>query len=110
MLSRTLPELPRVPVMQEVVAPMVAQWMRVRDVLAGPWGEAGAARELVTAAVGHAVAFPTWQSLVRQQGLDDAQAIDMLVTWVRCLADGDPADEAVGAPWRSVTGRHRRGR
>ena len=96
MLSRTLPEIPRVPVMQEVIAPRRAQWMRARDVLAGPWCESEPARELVTAAIGHAVAFPTWQSLVRQQGLDDAQAVEMLVTWVRCLANGDTGDETAG--------------
>jgi AcrR family transcriptional regulator len=96
MLSRTLPELPRVPVLQEVIAPRRAQWMRAGDVLADPWGASGPARELVTAAIGHAVAFPTWQSLVRQQGLDDARAVEMLVIWVRCLAHGDVADDTAG--------------
>jgi AcrR family transcriptional regulator len=98
MLSRTLPDLPRLPVMQEVIAPRRAQWMRARDVLAGPWGETGSARELVTGAIGHAIAFPTWQSLVRQQGLDDAQAVAMMVIWVRCLASGDVGDETVVTP------------
>jgi hypothetical protein len=32
-------------------------------------------RALVVGAVGHAVAFSTWRSLVREQGLDEAQAV-----------------------------------
>jgi hypothetical protein len=39
--------------------------------------------------VGHAIAFPTWQSLVRQQGLDDARCVEMMLTWLRCLARVD---------------------
>jgi hypothetical protein len=44
-------------------------------------------RALVAAAVGHAVAFATWRSLVREQGLDDAQAVEAMAALVRCLAD-----------------------
>jgi AcrR family transcriptional regulator len=32
----------------------------------------------VRAAIGHALAFATWRSLVREQGLDDAQAADLM--------------------------------
>jgi hypothetical protein len=34
----------------------------------------GTARRRTRAALGHAVAFSTWQSLVREQGLDDSEA------------------------------------
>ena len=98
LFSRTLPELPQLPIMQEVIAPRRAQWMRARDVLADHWVETGPARELVAAAIGHAIAFPTWQSLVRQQGLGDEWAVEMMVIWVRCLAKGDPGGETAGAP------------
>jgi AcrR family transcriptional regulator len=40
--------------------------------------ERGAARRRVRAALGHAVAFETWRSLVRRQGLTDAQAIELV--------------------------------
>jgi hypothetical protein len=43
-------------------------------------------RPLVAAAFGHAVAFSTWRSLVREQGLDDAQAVAAMAALVRCLA------------------------
>jgi hypothetical protein len=32
----------------------------------------------VRAAIGHALAFTTWQSLAREQGLDDAQAVALM--------------------------------
>jgi AcrR family transcriptional regulator len=36
------------------------------------------ARKRQRAAIGHAVAFATWRSLAREQGLDDAQAADLM--------------------------------
>lgn len=38
----------------------------------------GAARQRVLAATGHALAFATWRSLAREQGLDDPQAADLM--------------------------------
>lgn len=92
MISRTSPDIPDSPAMQEVASPIMAYWERVRDVLAEGWGTSEEQRGLVAAAVGHAIAFFTWQSLVREQHLDDAQAVEMMVTMVRCLAcEGSPA-------------------
>ena len=42
-------------------------------------------RERVMAAIGHALAFPTWQSLTRE-GLDDLQAADLMVKLVAVAA------------------------
>jgi AcrR family transcriptional regulator len=41
-------------------------------------GTRGAARRRVLAATGHALAFTTWRSLVREQGLTDPQAVDLM--------------------------------
>jgi hypothetical protein len=38
----------------------------------------GAARRRTQAAVGHAIAFSTWKSLVREQGLADAEAAALI--------------------------------
>jgi AcrR family transcriptional regulator len=38
----------------------------------------GRARQQVRAAIGHALAFGTWHSLVREQGLDDSQATELM--------------------------------
>jgi AcrR family transcriptional regulator len=46
----------------------------------------GAARRRVFAATGHALAFATWHSLVREQGLDDAQAADLMFRLVGAVS------------------------
>lgn len=52
------------------------------DTLMSGRGVRGRARKRVAAATGHAIAFTTWRSLVREQGLDDADAIDLMCTLV----------------------------
>jgi AcrR family transcriptional regulator len=48
------------------------------DTLMRGRGARGKARGRAHAAVGHALAFTTWQSLARGQQLDDAQAADLM--------------------------------
>src|SRR4051794_15135665 len=45
----------------------------------------GRARRLVGAATGHALAFATWQSLAREQGLDDSHAAHLMCCLVAAL-------------------------
>ena len=40
--------------------------------------ERGARRRGIEAAVGHAVSFSTWRSLVREQGLSGTQAVELM--------------------------------
>ena len=86
MADRAERDLPDLPVLREVLAPEFASWARVRDALAAGWPGPEERRALVVAAVGHAVAFSTWRSLVREQGLDEAQAVAAMAAMVRCLA------------------------
>jgi len=61
--------------------------------------ERGHALRRVQAAVGHAVSFPTWQSLVRQQGLEDAEAVAMMAALVESAGGARPAtSESYQAP------------
>lgn len=53
--------------------------------------ERGAARRRLRAAAGHAVSFPTWQSLVREQGLDDAEAVAVMAALVESAGAARPA-------------------
>ena len=88
MTDRAARDLADAPVLRDVLAPEFAYWARVRDALAAAWPVAEGRRALVAAAVGHAVAFSTWRSLVREQGLDEAQAIAAMAAMVRGLAAG----------------------
>ena len=71
----------------EAVVPMVAELMAggfraylaaARDTLLRGRGARGRARRDVRAALGHAVSFTTWSSLVRAEGLDEAQAVRLM--------------------------------
>ncbi len=86
MTDRANRDLADAPVLRDVLAPEFAYWADVRDILAAAWPVSEGRRALVVAAVGHAVAFSTWRSLVREQGLDEAQAVEAMVALVRCLA------------------------
>jgi hypothetical protein len=46
-------------------------------VLTAPWRARGRRRTLLRAAIGHAIAFDTWRSLVRDQGLGDDDAVEV---------------------------------
>ena len=53
----------------------------IRDMLLAGRGLRGAARRRCAAAAGHALAFPTWQSLA-SQGLSDDEAADLMAALV----------------------------
>jgi AcrR family transcriptional regulator len=44
--------------------------------------ERGRRRACASAAIGHAISFATWRSLVREQGLDDAESIGLMTAMV----------------------------
>jgi AcrR family transcriptional regulator len=53
----------------------------IQDVLMagrGLRGNAGGRARLTRAAIGHAIAFPTWRSLTREQGLSDDDAVALM--------------------------------
>jgi AcrR family transcriptional regulator len=56
-----------------------------RDALVAGRRQRGRARPGVVAAIGHALAFSTWRSLTREQGLADAQAVDVMCRLVAAM-------------------------
>lgn len=71
-------------------------------VLAEGWGTRGRRIRLLRAALSHAVSVETWQSLVQQQGLEDGEAIALLVAVVRVAAG--PKD-SLNKPPKRLPGR-----
>jgi AcrR family transcriptional regulator len=86
MFTHAAHDMEDVPVLRELLAPMFAHWRRMRDILARGWGDDPQPHAQVLAAIGHALDFRTWRSLVREQGLDDAQAVELMVGMVQCAA------------------------
>lgn len=84
MLSSSVRDIELKPVLSEVLAPFFEHWERMREILAVGWEVEGERSELLHAAIGHALDFVAWRSLVRQQGLTDEQAIELMVCMVRC--------------------------
>lgn len=60
----------------------------MRDGLAIGWDVRNERREMLLAALGHALDFGTWRSLVRQQGLGNGRAIELMVCMARCATRG----------------------
>lgn len=88
-LANVLRDMPTMPLFQQANAEagVFAYFDEAQSVLSQDWGASGRSRSiLVRAAVGHAIAFPTWQSLTSVQGLSDRQAVEAMVVMVRCLA------------------------
>jgi AcrR family transcriptional regulator len=55
----------------------------IQDILMAGRGLRGRAAKRARAALGHALAFPTWRSLTREQGLTDREAVALM----RALVD-----------------------
>jgi AcrR family transcriptional regulator len=71
---------------REVLKPMAARWERMREVLCVGWEVPdGASEKLLGATIGVALDFQTWRTMVREQGLSDEEAIEVMARMVRCL-------------------------
>lgn len=71
MLDKLLRDAPLVPIVDELMDAFRAVLAQATDVLLERRALRGQARDRTRAAIGHALAFRTWQDLTRTQGLDD---------------------------------------
>jgi AcrR family transcriptional regulator len=76
----------QLPALAVVLSPWDAFMDEVRSGLLKGWAARGAARTRLAAAVAHALRFDTWRSLVRAEGLGDAEAADLMVTLAQAAA------------------------
>jgi AcrR family transcriptional regulator len=82
MLENLFRDEATVPIVAERFAAFRSYFTAARDTLMTGRSVRGAARLRTEAALGHAIAFSTWKSLVREQGLDDATAAKLMSTLV----------------------------
>lgn len=88
MLENVFRDATIMPLVDEHLGAFIAYFGGVQEVLMAGRGLRGAARRRSHAAIGHAIAFSTWSSLVRGHGLGDADAVRLMSALV--AAAGDP--------------------
>ena len=72
-----------VPVVAERFAGYHQFMAAMRDLMTQGRPVRGRRRDATRAAIGHALGFRTWQSLTREQGLDDTQAAELMCSLVK---------------------------
>lgn len=78
MLDKLLRDAPTVPVVHELMGGFRGFLTEAADVLMQGRGLRGNAAKRTRAAIGHALAFRTWQDLTGTQGLSDDQAAELM--------------------------------
>lgn len=78
MYASLLRDEPLVPVVHRLLGAFFGYLDAIRDVLMAGRGPRGRAARRTRAAIGHALAFGTWRSLIREQGLSDADAVALM--------------------------------
>jgi AcrR family transcriptional regulator len=85
MVSNVLRDAALDPVVQETIVPFDQYWETVRDTIADAFEASGERHEALLGAIALAQDFQTWRTLVRQQGLGDDRAVELMLGMVRCL-------------------------
>ena len=71
--------------LREVLKPLLAHWERMKEVLTRAWEVSEETpQQLLRSAIGVALDFQTWRTMVRGQGLTEAQAVELMVRMARC--------------------------
>jgi AcrR family transcriptional regulator len=86
MMSLVLRDAPLVEGLSAPVEAGRAYLEEVRLILLRGRSERGKSRRRASAAIAHAIAFSTWQSLVRAEGLTNAEAVDLMAGMVERAA------------------------
>jgi hypothetical protein len=71
------------PALAVVMAPRDAILAAVREDLLAAWSASDRARPRLAVAIAHALRFDTWRSLARVEGLEDAEAAELMVDLAR---------------------------
>ena len=90
MYTSLLRDEPLVPIVHRLLGGFYGYLGAIQDVLMTGRGLRGRAARRTRAAIGHALAFPTWRSLTREQELADADAVALMCDLVEGSAAGRP--------------------
>jgi AcrR family transcriptional regulator len=88
MIGALIQGMPFKPVICDALESYAVHWRRVQEILAEGWDTPDPA--LMVAAVGHAISFKTWHSLIRDLHLSNAQALELMMGTVRSTLESTP--------------------
>lgn len=86
MIANGMRDMPRVPELAASIAPLLGLLEHIGRLLAEGWDDTEP-HPLRLAAIGHALDFTTWSSLVHHQALSSEQAVALMVRFVESAAD-----------------------
>lgn len=91
MYASLLRDEPLVPIVERLLRDFHGFLRAIQDILMAGRGLRGRAARRTRAAIGHALAFSTWRSLVREQELADGDAVALMCALVEASAAARPA-------------------
>lgn len=87
MLERTTRDAALVPAMRPAVERMGKWFAEALGTIVRGRPERGTRRRRVEAAIGHAISFATWRSLVRDQGLSETETLSLMLGLVKLASE-----------------------
>ena len=76
------------PNVREIMKPIFGHWERMKEALCAGWETSGGPKQELVGAIGLALDFQTWRTMVRKQGMSDEQAVELMTRMVRCVTRG----------------------
>jgi AcrR family transcriptional regulator len=104
-LAHAVRDVPQLPALAAVLSPWKEFVGRVREDLLEGWDVPGLARARLAVVVAHALRFETWRSFARAEGLEEAEAADLMVTFAQAAANLPAGLAARDAPVRRADAR-----
>jgi AcrR family transcriptional regulator len=87
--DQEMPHLKDDPDVREIMRPIVEHWERMQRALAMGWEIHNThTPPLLQGAIGLALDFQNWRTMVRKQGMTDEQAVELMARMVRCVRRG----------------------
>lgn len=88
MMNSAYRDMDDFPVLKELLQPFFDYWASVADTLIAPFAVDDARRPALRALVALAIHFLSWRALIREQGLDNAQAAALMAESIGGYARG----------------------
>ena len=87
--DQEMPHFKDDPDVREIMRPIIEHWERMHKALAVGWKtHNGQSEPLLFGAIGLALDFQSWRTIVRKQGITDEQAVELMVRIVLCVTRG----------------------